>query len=747
MATIEATYRYKVEGGDAVTQSLDNIGDAAAENFQRIDQNTGRLENNFNRLDRNVRRARGGFRQLAQSAALVEGPLGGTAARLTNISNSLRNFGVGATLVGGALSALGVTVGLAARQFTAAEESILGLQGALQATGNAAGFTLEELDDLARNLGRDTLTNANEARDAIRGLTAFTSIQGDQFSRTVELAQDLATVFGRDLRGATQLLGRALEDPVDGLESLTRVIGVGLVEDLRTANEELLRTGDIAGAQANVLDALEDRIGGVAEAAAGGTAGRADSLAEAWNEFLEVLGRSQAIIGPINALLTGLTGTLQGLQAQIEESREAAQRAEQIAGIAGVEEDPLGERAFIGAEPGGQAFETRRQAAEELLQGLESLAEVERDVAVATGQAAAERDRLAQVERERVGPINEFVEALQQELEINRLSEAQQRVQVALRDELAQATEAERDQAVALIEQIEREEAARERALELQKEEERQAERLARALQRRARREQEEATERRLDRVEREADQISEAIELLAPFRDQIAGITEEQRQFLDQQDQLRSAFATLNTPLEEQTRILEELRDQYRETSAEAQAFANTTVDALVELARTGRFEVRAFIEDLLAQFLRLQLQQNLAPALSAGFASIFGGLFSGGAGAGNPGAGATGFQFGGAFRVPGAGGRDSVGVGFLATPGESVAITRPGQGIGGNVQIIDQRGASAPPIETQTVGAGPDQVVRAIIKSEVNRGLGDGSFDQGLGSFGARPRPVRRG
>ena len=740
MATIEATYRYKVEGGDAVTQSLDNIGDAAAENFQRIDQNTGRLENNFNRLDRNVRRARGGFRQLAQSAALVEGPLGGTAARLTNISNSLRNFGVSATLVGGAVSALGVTLFVASRQFEAAEESILGLEGALQATRNASGLTLEEIDRLSRDLGEDTLTSANEARDAFRSLTAFTSIQGDNFERTGKLAQDLATVFGRDLRGGAQVLGRALEDPVDGLESLTRILGVGLVDQLREANAELVRTGDIAGAQRNVLDALEDRIGGVAEAAAGGVAGRRDTLAEAWNELLEVIGGTPAVVDVTITSLETLTGFIRGLTDEIrdfgtttsEELRAANQAIaeNELSSILGIEGAP------------------RRREEQNLEQTEAIQAEIQAlDVLQARrGARIAQEEQAAAVERERIGRINEVISALEFEIEQGRRSELQQEVNNILRGDAIEATVAEANRITELIQVKQQEAAAREAAEEAAKKERQEAERLAQVLARRARREQEAATERRLDRVEREADQISEAIEALAPFRDSIAGITEEQRKFLDQQDQLRSAFRTLNTPLEEQTRILEELRQQYAETGAEAQAFANTTVDALVELARTGRFEVRAFIEDLLAQFLRLQLQQNLAPALSAGFASIFGGLFSGGGGTSATGVQQR-FQFGGAFRVPGAGGRDSVGVGFLATPGESVAITRPGQGIGGNVQIIDQRGSQAPPIETQTVGAGPDQVVRAIIKSEVTRGLGDGSFDQGLGTFGARPRPVRRG
>lgn len=76
-------------------------------------------------------------------------------------------------------------------------------------------------------------------------------------------------------------------------------------------------------------------------------------------------------------------------------------------------------------------------------------------------------------------------------------------------------------------------------------------------------------------------------------------------------------------------------------------------------------------------------------------GFGGIISNLFSGGGGAaasgGNMlalagGAFAGGFKTGGSFTVPGSGGPDSKLVGFMATPGENVNVTRPGQSLGGN-------------------------------------------------------------
>ena len=79
---------------------------------------------------------------------------------------------------------------------------------------------------------------------------------------------------------------------------------------------------------------------------------------------------------------------------------------------------------------------------------------------------------------------------------------------------------------------------------------------------------------------------------------------------------------------------------------------------------------------------------------------ASFFGSVQSGGGG----GFGSflrailPGFATGGSFVVGGAGGTDSQFVPFMATPGERVTVSRPGQSAGGDISVvnnIDARGA----------------------------------------------------
>lgn len=69
-----------------------------------------------------------------------------------------------------------------------------------------------------------------------------------------------------------------------------------------------------------------------------------------------------------------------------------------------------------------------------------------------------------------------------------------------------------------------------------------------------------------------------------------------------------------------------------------------------------------------------------------------------------------------------------------------EQMSALSPAQPV--TVQIIDQRGAGAPAVETQeTQGPGGERVIRALIRAETSRGLRDGAFDRDMAlSFGLR-------
>jgi hypothetical protein len=74
---------------------------------------------------------------------------------------------------------------------------------------------------------------------------------------------------------------------------------------------------------------------------------------------------------------------------------------------------------------------------------------------------------------------------------------------------------------------------------------------------------------------------------------------------------------------------------------------------------------------------------------------------------------------------------------------PGRVEPMGGGGAGGGTTVQVIDQRGQNAPPVETQR-SSGPDgrEQIRLIVRAEVNQALASGAHDKALrGRFGMKP------
>ncbi len=109
--------------------------------------------------------------------------------------------------------------------------------------------------------------------------------------------------------------------------------------------------------------------------------------------------------------------------------------------------------------------------------------------------------------------------------------------------------------------------------------------------------------------------------------------------------------------------------------------SFADHATDALVDLAKTGRFNFKQFADAVITDILRMTIKMMVFRAISS-----LGGLGGGGAASQATSAGGDifaggGFRHGGAFTVGGAGPPDSRLVAFRASPGERVTVETPAQ------------------------------------------------------------------
>lgn len=145
------------------------------------------------------------------------------------------------------------------------ELAVARLNTVLAATGGAAGYTGTQLEEMAGNLQELTGFNTTNIERAMSQMARFTNVRGDTFFKGMEAASDLAAQNASDLESAVVAVGRALEDPKDGMMMLQRY-GVQITEAEREHIQALTESGDIIDAQAIILEKLRGTVGGVAQA-------------------------------------------------------------------------------------------------------------------------------------------------------------------------------------------------------------------------------------------------------------------------------------------------------------------------------------------------------------------------------------------------------------------------------------------------------------------------------------------------
>lgn len=147
------------------------------------------------------------------------------------------------------------------------------LTAILKATGGEAGVTAEGVDALSSSLSKNAAIADETVKNAAAVLLTFRDVRNeagkgnDVFDRTIKDATDLSAVFGGDLQSAVTTLGRALENPTAGMNTLTRS-GLAFSAQVREQIKVLVQQGNLLGAQTLILDEVEKKFGGTAAAIA-----------------------------------------------------------------------------------------------------------------------------------------------------------------------------------------------------------------------------------------------------------------------------------------------------------------------------------------------------------------------------------------------------------------------------------------------------------------------------------------------
>lgn len=374
---------------------------------------TGRsMSRNAESFNKNISNS---FRRAAASAAAFEGPLGGIAGRLSGLASIATSTGVA---LGGALLALSGTafvIGKAAKVADDFEGSMNRVNAILKATRGASAQSAEGIREFSEEIAAGTLASVAGVEAAAAKLLTFRRISGDTFKRTLVLAQDLAAAgFGSLSDNVTQL-GKALEDPIRNLGALTRN-GVSFSEAQRKVIKSLIETGRAAEAQAKILDAIQQQVGGAGAAEGGPIAKGLDLLSQRLDDFFisldKATGAGNAFAKFLNLLSRSLDGLTENLDptgpALIEQMIKEAEQLNLMIEQADAEIRELQSRPETAANAAGQV-EAAIQIQKQIVEALRQRIYGEEDAAAAIrDRAKAEQDAIqAEFEASKVAKARE----------------------------------------------------------------------------------------------------------------------------------------------------------------------------------------------------------------------------------------------------------------------------------------------------------------------------------------------------
>lgn len=281
----------------------------------------------------------------------------------------------------GSLAAIGAGFSFAKiiRATSEAEKALAALDNAVRNNAGAAGATTQQLADFSGELQK--LTTYSD--DSIQGMQAlllsFQQISGGEFKRAQIAVLDLATALGKDLNSSALLVGRALADPIKGMTALGRA-GVVLSKEQQGVIKSLVNAGRSAEAQGIILQELEKRYGGAAEAARNTFGGALAGLKNAFDDLLEVKG--------------GLPGSIEAINEFSEILQDPATKSAVDALTSGIITGFAAAAKAIAATAGGVKVLAENLAAAKYGAAADDLVRLNEELALAQNIKAGKSDRL-----------------------------------------------------------------------------------------------------------------------------------------------------------------------------------------------------------------------------------------------------------------------------------------------------------------------------------------------------------------
>lgn len=225
------------------------------------------------------------------------------------------------------------------KAFTESEQAAAQLKATLSSTGGGIGLSFEQLTAQAKELQKTTLFDDDSIVKMDSVLATFTSIKGVIATDAIPAILDLSAKMGQDLQSSAVQVGKALNDPVQGITALRRV-GVSFSDSQEAVIKKLAETGHLAEAQAMILKELNTEFGGSARAAFDAATPMQqlnNRINDMYENFGELFVRIQGAFLPIvEALINGMNALGDSIRTTIEWFKENKVIIETVAVAVGV---------------------------------------------------------------------------------------------------------------------------------------------------------------------------------------------------------------------------------------------------------------------------------------------------------------------------------------------------------------------------------------------------------------------------
>jgi hypothetical protein len=205
-------------------------------------------------------------------------------------SRGLRNAGRNVAVAGvGIAAGIGLAVHTGIRDLAELEDSITSVDGAIKAVGLTGQVTGTQVAKWANDIERDVQAafDDKEITAATSNLIRYGKVVPENLRTAMTVMTDLAVRTG-DVETASKQLAKALADPTKASGAL-RKAGIVLTAQQQKQIDAMVKAGDVAGAQAAVLDALAASTEGAAAASKGPYADALNQLTDASEDARKAL--------------------------------------------------------------------------------------------------------------------------------------------------------------------------------------------------------------------------------------------------------------------------------------------------------------------------------------------------------------------------------------------------------------------------------------------------------------------------